>query len=71
MQVDMLKKKMEIIGFYDSVNENKALLKEYADVWNEIKYEIKAINGGKKNDYRKDNVKIKFNSGDDKPLKQT
>ena len=57
--------------FYDSVNENKALLKEYADVWNGIKYEIKAINGGKKNDYRKDNVKIKFNSGDDKPLKQT
>ena len=57
--------------FFDSVNENKALLKEYADVWNGIKYEIKAINGGKENDYRKDNMKIKFNSGDYKPLKQT
>ena len=28
----------------DSVNENKALLKKYADVWDGIKNEIKAIN---------------------------
>ena len=46
--------------FDDSVNENKGLLKNYADVWDGIKYEIKIINGGKENDYRKDYMKIKF-----------
>ena len=29
--------------FYDSVNENKELLKKYADVWDEIKNKIKTI----------------------------
>ena len=48
--------------FDDSVNENKALLKKYADVWDGIKNEIKAINGGKENDCRKNDMKTKFNS---------
>ena len=52
----------------DSANENKELLKKYADVWDGVKSEIKAINGGKENDYRKDYMKIKFNSDDDLPL---
>ena len=39
--------------FDDSVKENKALLKKYADVWDGIKSEIKAINGGKENNYEK------------------
>ena len=59
--------------FNYSVNENKWLLEKYADVWDRIKNEIKAINGGKENDYGKDYMKIKFNSDDDlrlnKPLK--
>ena len=59
--------------FNDSVNENQGLLKKYADVWDGIKNEIQAINGGKKNDYGKDYMKIKLNSDDDlllkKPLK--
>ena len=54
--------------FDDSINENKGLLKKYADVWDGIKNEIKAINGGKENDYGKDYMKIKFNSDDDLPL---
>ena len=54
--------------FDDSVDENKALLKKYADVSDGIKNEIKAINGGKENDYEKDYMKIKFNSDDDLPL---
>ena len=54
--------------FDDSVNENKALLENYADVWDGIKNEIKAINDGKKNDYEKDYMQIKFNSDDDLPL---
>ena len=59
--------------FDDSVNENKEVLKKCTDVWNGIKSNIKAINGGKENDYRKDYIKIKFKSDDDllsnKPLK--
>ena len=54
--------------FDDSVNENKGLLKKYADVWDGIKNEIKTINGGKENDYEKNYMKIKFNSDDDLPL---
>ena len=54
--------------FDDSVNENKELLKKYADVWDGIKYKIKTINGGKENDYGKDYIKIKFNSNDGLPL---
>ena len=59
--------------FDDYANENKALLKKYTDVWDRIKEEIKAINGGKENDYGKYYMKTKFNSDDylslNKPLK--
>ena len=54
--------------FDDSVNENKKLLKKYADVWDGIKNEIKAINGGKKiaNDkFYANFMCTKFNSDDD------
>ena len=57
--------------FDDSVNEDKELLKKYEDVWNEIKNEIKTINGGKENEYGKDYMKIKFNSDDDLPLNKS
>ena len=53
---------------FDSVDENKEVLKKYADVWDGIKNKIKAINGDKENDYGKDYMKIKFNSDDDLPL---
>ena len=71
MQVHVLKKRNgnKYLIFDDSVNENKALLKKYADVWDGIKNEIKAINGDKENDYGKDYMKIKFNSDDDKTTK--
>ena len=39
--------------FFDSLNENKEVFKKYADVWDGIKNKIKAINGGKENDYGK------------------
>ena len=54
--------------FDDSVNEDKGLLKEYADVCDRIKNEIKAINGGEENNYGKDYMNIKFNSDDDLPF---
>ena len=53
---------------FDSTDQNKELLKKYTHAWNGIKSEIKAINGGKENDYRKDYMKIKFNSDHDLPL---
>ena len=52
----------------NSVNENKEFLTKHSGVWDGIKNEIKTINGGKDNDYRKDYMKIKFNSDDDLPL---
>ena len=57
------------LNFNDSANENKALLKTDADVWDGIKNEIKAINGGEESNCEKDSVKIKFNSDDDLALK--
>ena len=53
---------------FDSVDENKEILKKYADVWDGIKNKIKAINGGKENDYGKDYMKIRFDSYNDLPL---
>ena len=47
--------------FYDIVNKNKELQKnDFGDFWDENKNEIKAINGGKGNNYRKDYIKIKL-----------
>ena len=62
------KKERKYLVFDNSVNENKELLKKYADAWDGIKNEIKTINGGKENDYGKDYMKVKFNSDDDLPL---
>ena len=50
---------------FDSVDENKEVLKKYTNVWNGIKNKTKAINGDKENDSEKDYMKIKFNSDDD------
>ena len=54
--------------FDDSVNENKGFLKRYADIWDGIKNEIKAINSGEENNYGRDYTKIKFDTDDDFPL---
>ena len=53
--------------FYDSVDENKEVLKKYADVWSGIKNKIEAINSGER-DYEKDYMKLKFNCDDNLPL---
>ena len=53
--------------FDDSVDENKKVLEKYKNVWDEVKYEIKTINGGKEKDYEKDYMKTKINSDDDLP----
>ena len=52
---------------FDSADENKELLKKHSDVLSEIRKKIEAINSGEC-DYKKDCMKIKFNSDDDLPL---
>ena len=52
---------------FDSIDENKELLKKYNDVFNGIRDKIKEINNDEC-DYKKDYMKIKFNSDDDLPL---
>ena len=50
MPLDILKKKKNGNKYliFDSVSENKELLKTYADDWDGIKNKIRVINGGKK-----------------------
>ena len=68
MRMDILKKKNgNKYLVFDSVDENKELLKKYNDVWNGIKDEIKEVSSGEC-DYEKYYMKIKFNSDDDLPL---
>ena len=38
----------------DNVDENKAVLKKYEEVWKGVKKEIETINGGEKIEYGKD-----------------
>ena len=52
---------------FDSLDENKELLKKYNDVFNGIKNKIKEINSDDC-DYEKDCMKINFNSDDNLPL---
>ena len=53
---------------FSSADENKELLKKYAELWDEIKNKIKTINGGKTGEYGKDFMKIKFDIDDNLPL---
>ena len=52
---------------FDTTHENKELIKNYNDFWNEIRNKIKKLSSGEC-DYEKDYRKIKFNSDDDLPL---
>ena len=67
MQVDILKKRVNKYLVFDSIDENKELLKKCSDVWNGIKNKIKEV-GDSECDYEKDYMKIKFNSDDNLPV---
>ena len=54
---------------FDSMDENKVLLKKYDDAFNGIRNKIKNI-GGNECDYEEDYMKIRFNSNDNLPLKK-
>ena len=49
----------------DDMDENKEVSKNYEEVWEGVKKEIEAINGGKKIEYVKDFKNIRFESNDD------
>ena len=53
---------------FDSSDKNKKVFKKYTELWDGIKNEIDTMNGGKKAEYGKDFMKIKFNTDDDLPL---
>ena len=53
--------------------ENNEVLKKYIELWDGIKNQIETASGGKKGEYGKDFMEIKFNTDDNlqlnKPLK--
>ena len=51
-----------------STDENKKVLKKYREIQDGIKSEIETINGGKRGEYGKRFMKIKFNTDDNLPL---
>ena len=53
---------------FDSTDKHKEVFKKYTELWGRIKNEIETINGGKKFEYDKNFMKIKFDSDDNLPL---
>ena len=53
---------------FDTTDESKEVLKKYKEIWYGVENEIETINGGKKGEYSKDFMKIKFNTDDNLPL---
>ena len=53
---------------FASTDKNKEVSEKYARLWDETKYHIQTINTDKSGEYKKDYMKIKFNSDDDLPL---
>ena len=53
---------------FASTDKNKKVLEKYTKLWDEIKYHIQTTNSGRSGEYKKDYMRIKFNSDDDLPL---
>ena len=56
---------------FDSTDENEEVLKKYRELCYGIKNEIETISSGKKGEYNKDFMKIKFNTDDNIPLNRS
>ena len=56
---------------FASTDENKEVLKKYTKLWEETKRPIEVINDGERIKYKKDFMKIKFESEGDLPLGKT
>ena len=68
--MDKLKKNESKYLVFDSTDENIEVFKKYIKLQNGIKNEIETINSGKKGEYGKDFMKIKFDIDDNLPLKK-
>ena len=53
---------------FTSTYKNKKVSKKYTELWDEIKNHIETINVGEPIKYKKDFMKVKFESDDDLPL---
>ena len=53
---------------FDSIDQNKEILKKYTELWNGIENESETINGDKKGEYGQNFTKITFNTCDNLPL---
>ena len=53
---------------FSAADKNKNTLEKYTKFWDEIKYHIQTVNTDKSGKYKKDYIKVKFNSDDDLPL---
>ena len=49
-------------------DKNKEALEKYTELWDQVKDQIELISGNELIDYKKDFIKIKFESDDDLPL---
>ena len=56
---------------FGSTNKNKEALKNYLKLWKETKRKIEVINNDEPIEYKKDFIKIKFESDDDLSLGKT
>ena len=53
---------------FASTEKNKIMLKNYTEIWDEIKKQIELITGDKVTKYSKDFMNIRFKTNDDIPL---
>ena len=56
---------------FASTDGNKEVLTKSAELWDEIKYLIKTMNGGEAGEYQKDCIKIRLESDDNLLLNKT
>ena len=64
-----LKKVVKInFWFFSSTEKNKTMLKNYTEVWDELKEQTELICDDKVNKYGKYFMKIEFKTNDDLPL---
>ena len=69
MQMDTLNKTMKLnIQILVLQKKNKEALKNYKKLWKETKRQIEEIIDDEPTGYRKDFIKIRFESDDDLPL---
>ena len=53
---------------FASTDKNKEALKNYTELWDEVKHHIKTISGDNPTEYEKDFIRTRFESNDDLPL---